>query len=228
MVNKKNNKRAMKLLGTTNIFKTFLTHVRWVLNPSLAVKLASEIYENTNKDKNIEPNIIAIGYLNEFFSKYIESGKTHEDIIKLNGQIDRQQKTSNKIANALIELREIRQKIKIKSKKNSDQVILTKTGLGVSQGVAVGKALNFKGTKQKVPNNCIGIFPTSGVKYTTQFLKCVGIIFKNGSITSHGAILARESKIPAIVFPYVDIIDNEAIEIDGIAGTVKRVVDSGN
>lgn len=228
MKNNKNYKQAMELLGTTNILRTFFLFVKWVLNPSLAIKMAKNISDNIPSSGDNNSKIIAIGYLNEFFSKYLEFGKSPEEVIKLNSQIDRREKTKNKIANALIELRGIRQKLKAASKTTDDQLVQTINSFGVSQGIVRGIVLNFKDTAQKVPKGCIGIFPTSGVKYTTQFLKCVGIIFQNGSVTSHGAILAREAKIPAIVSPTITIKDNETVEINGITGTVKRVVDRGN
>lgn len=228
MQNNKNYTVAMEMLGTTSIFKTFILYISWVLNPNKATSLANKIFSASGDSISIDTKKIAIGYLNEFFSKYIEYGKSKKDILKINSFIDTKVKTDNKIANALIELRGIRQKIKAVSKTTRDQIVRSKSSFGISQGIAKGTVLNFKNTRQNVPKNCIGIFPTSGVKYTTQFLKCVGIIFLNGSVTSHGAILARESKIPAVVSPTMVINDYETVEINGITGTVKRVVDRGN
>lgn len=228
MENNKKYKEAMHILGTTNIVKTFIIYISWILNPDIAIKLANKIFDNIKKQVDIRQNTIAIGYLNEFFSKYLEFGKSKEEIIKINGLIDKKIKTKDKITNALIELRRIRQRVKELSKNTEDQKFTTKNSFGVSQGIVIGTILNFKSTKQRVPDNCIGIFPTSGVKHTTQFLKCVGIVFKNGSITSHGAILAREFGIPAIVSPNINVEDNELVEINGITGIVKRVVDRVN
>ena len=88
-----------------------------------------------------------------------------------------------------------------------------------------GKELNIYSVKQIIPKNCIGIFPTSGTKYTVQFLKCRGIIFLNGAMTSHGAILAREFSIPAIVAPNTKINDGTLVSINGGQGKI-RILDT--
>lgn len=224
----KDYKEAMNLLGATNIFKYFFLHIKWILKPDETVKLADKIYKKVNSHNNMLARVVAIGYLNEFLSKYLEFGRTHEEVILINENIDKGIKTTNNIENTLIELRKIRQRIKKESLKGDDQTIVTKKGFGVSKGTVSGRVLNIHSATQNIPNNCIGIFPTSGTKHSTQFLKCLGIIFKNGSMTSHGAILAREFEIPAIVSPDININDNEQVEINGIEGTVKRVVDRGN
>lgn len=200
----------MNLLGLSNNFlKNIFIHVSWILKPQNAVYLAKK----TN-------DITAIGYLNEFFSKYLEFGKTNEQIVKINQKIDNNIKTSNKIANALIELRKIRLKIKNMNIIKVDQVIKTTKAFGVSSGVVKGKILNVTSTKQSIPQNCIGVFPTSGVKFTVQFLKCKGIVFLNGSVTSHGAIVAREFNIPAIVYPNLKIKNGRSIIVNGDTGNI--------
>ena len=222
----KNYKGAMKLLGTTNIFKTVYLSTKWILYPTTAVDLAKKIV----LEKKIEAEVkaIAIGYINEFFSKFISFGKSKTEVLKLNSEIDQHKiksnvhTTENKIAKALEELRKIR--IIINNKYSiEDQIIKTDRSFGVSIGTAQGITLNVTDTKQLIPKNCIGIFPTSGVKYTTQFLKCVGIIFLNGAVTSHGAILAREFGIPAIVNPSFKIEDGKQVSIDGTSGIAKVV-----
>lgn len=222
------NKLAMKMLGTTNIFKTFYLFIKWILKPQIAVDLANKIVLDINDSKNKRSIIIAIGYLNEFFSKYLEFGKTNKEIVNLNRRVDKKIKTGNKIADSLIQLRNLRLQIKKYNTDNRDQLIPTTNNFGVSKGIVKGIAVNITNIKQIIPDNCIGIFPTAGIKYTTQFLKCIGIIFLNGGITSHGAILAREFNIPAIVYPRLKINDNEIIEINGNNGNIKRewVVDT--
>jgi phosphohistidine swiveling domain-containing protein len=216
------NKLAMKMLGTTNIFKTFFLFIKWILKSQIAVDLANKIVSDINDSENKRSKIIAIGYLNEFFSKYLEFGKTNKEIVEINKKIDQKIKTGDKIADSLITLRDLRTKIKKFNRSKDDQVVPTRKSFGISQGIATGKVLNINNTKQIIPKNCIGLFPTSGIKYTTQFLKCIGIIFLNGGVTSHGAILAREFNIPAIVYPGLKINNNEIIEINGNNGNIKR------
>jgi phosphohistidine swiveling domain-containing protein len=216
------NKLAMKMLGTTNIFKTFFLFIKWILKPQIAVDLANKIVLDINDSENKRSKIIAIGYLNEFFSKYLEFGKTNKEIVEINKKIDQKIKTGDKIADSLITLRDFRTKIKKFNRNKGDQVVPTRKNFGISGGIVTGKVLNITSTKQIIPKNCIGIFPTAGTKYTTQFLKCIGIIFLNGGITSHGAILAREFNIPAIVYLGLKINDDEIIEINGNNGNIKR------
>jgi phosphohistidine swiveling domain-containing protein len=192
-----------------NIFRL----VSFILNPQKAIDYANRFRS--------DPYII--GYLNEFFAKYISFGKSRSEAVIINEIVDRNIKTDNKLINALKELRRIRKEIKKKGDK--DQIIKTSKNFGVSSGITKGTVLNITDTKQVIPENCIGIFPTAGVKYTTQFLKCSGIIFLNGAITSHGAILAREYKIPAIVFPNLEINDGELVIIDGSTGNLKQAID---
>lgn len=214
------NKLAMKMLGTTNIFKTFFLFIRWVLKPQIAVDLANKIVLDINNSESKRSRIIAVGYLNEFFSKYLEFGKTNKEIVEINKKIDQKIKTGDKIADSLITLRDLRAKIKKFNRSKDDQVVPTRKSFGISQGIITGKVLNINNTKQIIPKNCIGVFPTSGVKYTTQLLKCVGIIFLNGSVTSHGAILAREFGIPAIVYPNLKIKNGKNIIIHGDTGNI--------
>lgn len=185
--------------------------VSFILNPQKAIAYANRF--------RLDP--YTIGYLNEFFFKYLSFGKSKAEAIKINEIIDQDIKTNNKLINTLKELRKIRNEIKKLNDK--DQIVKTSKCFGVSSGIIRGKILNIKSTKQIIPKNCIGIFPTSGVKFTNQFLKCVGIIFLNGGMTSHGAILAREFGIPAIVYPNLKIKQGKYVELDGTKGSVKVV-----
>lgn len=194
-----------------NLFKL----VSFILDPKKAVD-----YADTHRSDQH-----TVGFINEFFSKYLEFGKSNREIVNLNEKIDRKIETNNKIANALIKLRKIRKEVKKTS--NKDQIIKTTKNFGVSSGIARGVILNIKSTKQLIPKNCIGIFPTSGAKYDVQFLKCKGIIFLNGAITSHGSILAREFGIPAIVSPNLNIVNGKRVTLDGGTGNIK-VVDTND
>lgn len=225
--NDRYNYLAMSILGTTNIFKSITITTSWIINPQRALSLAQELLNKINSIKNNSdkyPLIIAIGYINEFFTKYSSFGKSQKEIIKLNEIVDKGIKGDNKIINTLIELRKIR---KIVNKNNDlyqqDQIIKTENTFGVSGGNVTGYIHNFKNQNENVPDSCIGIFPTSGVKFTTQFLKCKGIIFLNGAVTSHGSILARENNIPAIVAPKISIKNGTKVSIDGLNGIIKII-----
>lgn len=213
---------AMHLLGTTNILKTLAVFTAWILNPDKAINVARKILYSKKISNGTKANVI--GYINEFFSKYITFGKKDGDIVKINQIVDKGGKTNNKLIKTLIELREMRNIIK-KKNKGKDQVFnnFNNKSFGVSGGITTGKILNINSPFQSIPDGCVGVFPTSGTKYTQQFFKCKGMIFLNGAMTSHGAIIARENNIPAIVYPNLKINDNKIATIDGLKGTLKIV-----
>ncbi len=224
--NLKYKNKAMSILGTTNFFRTIIITTKWILNPDIAIKDAKNLLNKFNrakKDEDKYPITIAVGFINEFFTRYLLHGKKNIHAIDLNERIDKGIFGRNKIINALIELRRIRILINSKSSRNiiRDQTLKTSSAFGVSKGNVVGYIHNFSNPLENVPDNCIGVFKTSGVKHTVQFLKCKGIIFLNGAITSHGAILARERNIPAIVSPNISIKDGVKVELSGLKGSVK-------
>lgn len=191
--------------------------VYWVLFPQKAVDYANNLLINVTPAK-----VRSIGYLNEFFFRYLTWGKSHKFMLLLSEQIDKQQYCDNKLINALIDLRKIRLEAKKHfNEEESSQESTTKTG--VSRGIAKGKILNIKDINQKIPTNTIGIFPNAGTKYTQLYKKCVGLVFLKGGITSHGAIIAREFGIPAIVYPEIKIKNNLVAEIDGDKGSLTVV-----
>lgn len=234
--NKQSKKIAMKLLGTTNFLTTFFVFINWVLKPEKTVQIAKDLFKSSSKKddliNNVYPSIIAVSYINEFYSKYLEFKMDKVRFLELNKKIDQETRTDNKIGNALIEIREIKKLLKINlakltGEKQDDQIVKTTKSFGVSPGVIKGTILNVTNTNQIIPKKCIGVFPTSGIKYELQFLKCVGIIFLNGAVTSHGSILAREYGIPAIVSPNIKIKNGTTVLIDGNNGNI-QVVDTDN
>ncbi len=96
----------------------------------------------------------------------------------------------------------------------------TGRGRPVSKGTVIGTILHISSASQDIPSGTIGIFPSSGVEFTNQYPKCAGIIFLQGGITSHGAIVAREFGIPAIVNQKCEgLVDAQIVEINGDSGT---------
>lgn len=97
-------------------------------------------------------------------------------------------------------------------------------GTGVSRGNAGGIVKNINDNFMNIPLHTIGVFPNAGTEFTTQYPKCAGLIFLRGGQTSHGAIVAREFGIPAIIDSKAEgIKDNVRVEINGLTGEWKIV-----
>lgn len=95
-------------------------------------------------------------------------------------------------------------------------------GFSVSQGAASGIAKLVSSPLDTIPENTIGIFPNASPQFSTLYPKCKGMIFLKGGQTSHGAIVAREFGIPAIVDSQAEKIKNGTeITVDGKNGSWK-------
>lgn len=95
-------------------------------------------------------------------------------------------------------------------------------GKGVSLGTIKGKAKHINSILKEIEKGTIGIFPSAGVDFSSLYPKCAGLIFLRGGQTSHGAIVAREFKIPAIVDNNAaNIRDETLVEINGETGVWK-------
>ncbi len=108
--------------------------------------------------------------------------------------------------------------------KNSTPVtgVIIGQGIGVSAGKIIGTALQVNNNSLEILSGTIGIFPNATPEFTTQFPKCAGLIFLRGGATSHGAIVAREFTIPAIISADAqNIPDHTQLELDGQAGSWK-------
>lgn len=92
-------------------------------------------------------------------------------------------------------------------------------GRGVSAGIAEGVALRISDNQTAILEDTIGIFPNATPEFTTQFPQCSGIIFLSGGQTSHGAIVAREFSIPALVDASAKAIPNGSkVRLNGQTG----------
>jgi phosphohistidine swiveling domain-containing protein len=79
------------------------------------------------------------------------------------------------------------------------QPVLSGKGVIVSPGFVVGAAKHISDNNVSIPKGTIGIFPNASPELAIQYPKCDGMIFLKGGQTSHGAIVAREFGIPAII-----------------------------
>eukprot|EP01119_Soliformovum_irregulare_P015023 TRINITY_DN4181_c0_g1_i1.p2 TRINITY_DN4181_c0_g1~~TRINITY_DN4181_c0_g1_i1.p2 ORF type:complete len:394 (-),score=205.98 TRINITY_DN4181_c0_g1_i1:32-1213(-) len=112
---------------------------------------------------------------------------------------------------------------------SDDRKILLGTG---------GSAGKFRGRSRVLRNVAeisrldpmdILVTSTTDPSWTPLFLKCSGVVVERGGMLSHGAIVARELGIPAVVgvaglFSQVE--DGDILEIDGSLGTVEIISQS--
>ncbi|WP_079436435.1 PEP/pyruvate-binding domain-containing protein [Zoogloea sp. LCSB751] len=100
-------------------------------------------------------------------------------------------------------------------------------GVPVGSGRAAGpvRILHSPEEGRRLEHGAILVVPSTDPAWTPLFLKAGGLVMETGGFLSHGAIVAREFGIPAVVnLPGILQIlrDGEHIEVDGVAGTVRR------
>ena len=101
----------------------------------------------------------------------------------------------------------------------------TYTGIGVSAGLATGKARVLLTPLDVNPSDrdYILVCPSTDPAWTPLFLHAVGLVMERGGILSHGAVVAREYGVPAVVnIPNATqrIVDGQMLQVDGNKGIV--------
>jgi len=99
------------------------------------------------------------------------------------------------------------------------------TGIGVSAGVATGKArvLLMPSDVNPSDRDYILVCPSTDPAWTPLFLHAAGLVMERGGILSHGAVVAREYGVPAVAnLPNATrlIADGQLLHIDGNQGIV--------
>ena len=107
-----------------------------------------------------------------------------------------------------------------------DSSARTLTGLGVSSGVATGRArvILRSDTTEHVRPGEILVAPFTDPGWTPYFLHAAAIVMDLGGLLSHGSIIAREYGIPAVanVGPATRIIrTGQRLHVDGNRGEVR-------
>jgi len=102
-------------------------------------------------------------------------------------------------------------------------------GIAVSPGVATGRArvITHPDDGQHVEAGEILVAPVTNPAWTPYFLTAAGVVMDMGGVLSHGAIIAREYGIPAVVNvgPATRAIHTgQQIEVNGNLGTI-RILD---
>ena len=101
----------------------------------------------------------------------------------------------------------------------------TYTGVGVSAGVAIGKARVLLAPSNVNPSDrdYILVCPSTDPAWTPLFLHAAGLVMERGGILSHGAVVAREYGVPAVAnIPNATqrIADGQELQVDGNKGIV--------
>ena len=101
----------------------------------------------------------------------------------------------------------------------------TYAGVGVSAGVATGKArvLLTPTDAQPSDRDYILVCPSTDPAWTPLFLRAAGLVMERGGLLSHGAVVAREYGVPAVAnIPNATryITDGQMLEVDGNRGIV--------
>jgi len=97
-------------------------------------------------------------------------------------------------------------------------------GGGLTQGVAY-IARNPQ-EALSIPAGAILVAPSTDPSWTPVFLKVAGLVMETGGYMSHGAIVAREFGIPAVVnLPGIleRVRSEDRLEVDGNRGIVRRL-----
>ncbi|HEX6734258.1 MAG TPA: PEP-utilizing enzyme, partial [Azonexus sp.] len=102
------------------------------------------------------------------------------------------------------------------------------TGTGVARGRA--RLLRHPSDGARLQPGDILVAPSTDPGWTPLFLKAGGLVVETGGYLSHGAIVAREFALPAVVnLPgiFAALRDGDEIEVDGLAGWVRKVAVPG-
>lgn len=99
-------------------------------------------------------------------------------------------------------------------------------GVAVGAGIARGIARVIRDPREgtRLNQGEILVAPSTDPAWTPLFLKAGGLVMETGGYLSHGAIVAREFAIPAVVnMPGIleQIRDGDVIEVDGSTGRVR-------
>jgi pyruvate,water dikinase len=105
-------------------------------------------------------------------------------------------------------------------------------GTPVSAGIAEGEALVLTEPPATVPERAgfILVCPSTDPAWVPLFLKCAGVVMETGGILSHGAIVAREFGLPAVVgIPdvYRRLQTGQRLRVDGNSGKITLPKESG-
>ncbi|HMV19600.1 MAG TPA: PEP-utilizing enzyme, partial [Rhodocyclaceae bacterium] len=98
------------------------------------------------------------------------------------------------------------------------------TGTGRARGRA--RILRHPSEGSRLQAGEILVAPSTDPGWTPLFLKAAGLVVETGGYMSHGAIVAREFALPAVVnLPGIldGLQDGDEVEVDGRSGEVRLI-----
>jgi len=99
------------------------------------------------------------------------------------------------------------------------------TGTGVAAGVGTGMACILRSPSEagELTQGYVLVCPTTDPSWTPLFVHAAGLVVERGGMLSHGAIVARDFGIPAVVLPGATklIPEGATVRIDGNKGRVE-------
>lgn len=99
------------------------------------------------------------------------------------------------------------------------------TGTAVASGVGTGTARVLRSPSEAgdLTTGYVLVCPTTDPSWTPLFVHASGLVVERGGMLSHGAIVARDFGIPAVVLPQATrlIPDGAQVKIDGNRGRVE-------
>jgi rifampicin phosphotransferase len=100
-------------------------------------------------------------------------------------------------------------------------------GEAVSAGVATGRAQIVFNPREAgdIGLDYVLVCPSTDPGWTPLFINARALIVERGGVLSHGAIVARDFGIPAIVYPHAtaQIKTGERIRVDGNSGKITKI-----
>ncbi|HOW71460.1 MAG TPA: PEP/pyruvate-binding domain-containing protein [Phycisphaerae bacterium] len=98
--------------------------------------------------------------------------------------------------------------------------------LGISSGEAVGPAriLQSPAERSDLGRGYVLVCPSTDPSWTPLFVNAAGLVLERGGTLSHGAVVAREMGLPAVVLPDAARLfaEGEVLRVDGRRGRVVR------
>jgi len=99
------------------------------------------------------------------------------------------------------------------------------SGIGVASGIGTGSAciLHSPSEAGELSQGYVLVCPTTDPSWTPLFVHAAGLVVERGGMLSHGAIVARDFGIPAVVLPGATKIipEGATVRIDGNKGRVE-------